>query len=91
MPLALFLGRIARDLGTSLQFPVCGNVQNPRNVSQVFLDDSRTVLINCVINHSATDIFIIFFKLNHSAKWEEVVDSNLAAVGTCDHVNTDVD
>jgi len=30
-------------------------------------------------------------KLNHSAKWEESVDSNLAEVGTCDHLNTDVD
>ena len=35
--------------------------------------------------------FLFFFKLNRSAKREEVVDSNLAAVGTCDHVNTDVD
>ena len=87
MPLASFLGRIARDLGTSLQFPVCGNVQNPRNVSH-----SRTVLINCVINHSATNVFFcFFFKLNRSAKWEEAVDSTLAAVGNCDHVNTDVD
>jgi len=32
-----------------------------------------------------------FFKLNHSAKREAVVGSNIAAVGTCDHVNTDVD
>jgi len=34
--------------------------------------------------------FFFFFKLNRSAK-REAVDSNLAAVGTCYHVNTDVD
>ena len=37
------------------------------------------------------DTLQFFFKRNRSAKWEEAVDSNLAIVGTCDHVNTDVD
>ena len=35
--------------------------------------------------------YFFCFKPNHSAKREEAVDSNLAAVGTCDHINTDVE
>jgi len=36
-------------------------------------------------------LFLFFFKLNRCAKWEEAVDSHLAALWRCNHVNTDVD
>jgi len=57
---------------------------------------SRSYLID---SHSSRTIFIIqvsfiylfFPSLHCSAKCEEAVDSNLAAVGTCNHVNTDVE